>query len=148
MYVLLLSVSSSAVAHPNIRHLLRPTSSDSALDFDQSERFPTGRSVALNTSSHARPTQNSLSPRSRTIISSMPSTALVFSLLLLALYVAQTVRTYLSLRQFGGHWSVGWSRIWLLRTGSCGEMNKRFTEVNIKYGEYPILTASMRSSSD
>jgi len=59
-------------------------------------------------------------------------------LALLALYLVRAIRTYYSLRHFGGHWVADWSRLWLLRTQGSGEMNKRFTEVNRKYGEFPI----------
>lgn len=61
-----------------------------------------------------------------------------FLLLLLAcvtLVVARSIRQFLALRQFGGHWSAGWSRLWLLRTQSSGEMNKRFTAITDKHGE-------------
>lgn len=51
-------------------------------------------------------------------------------------FVIRSIRTYLSLRQFGGHWSAGWSRLWLLQTQGSGEMHKRFTAINRKYGEY------------
>jgi hypothetical protein len=65
----------------------------------------------------------------------MVPAALIVALVAVILYVARSVRTYLSLRQFGGHWSAGWSRIWLLKTQSSGEMNKRFTAITNKYGE-------------
>lgn len=51
-------------------------------------------------------------------------------------YVVRSVRTYYSLKQFGGHWSAGWSRLWLLNTQSSGEMHKRFAALNRKHGEY------------
>lgn len=51
-------------------------------------------------------------------------------------YVAQVTRQYHALRQFGGHWSVGWSRLWLLRTQGSGEMHKHFTAINKKYGKF------------
>ena len=66
----------------------------------------------------------------------MISTALVLAIALVTLYVVRSIRTFLALRHFGGHWSVGWTRLWLLRTQGSGEMNKRFTKVNNKYGEY------------
>ena len=65
----------------------------------------------------------------------MLSAALILAIALVASYVVQSVRTYYALKDFGGHWSAGWSRIWLLRTGSSGYMNKTFTAVNHKYGE-------------
>jgi hypothetical protein len=60
--------------------------------------------------------------------STTPKTALV------VLYIVRSVRTYLSLKQFGGHWSAGWSRLWLLKTQSSGEMHKRFAALNRKHG--------------
>ena len=65
----------------------------------------------------------------------MLSAALLLAIALVALYVVRSIRTYYALKDFGGHWSVGWSRIWLLRTQSSGYMNKTFTAVNNKYGE-------------
>lgn len=65
----------------------------------------------------------------------MLSATLILVIALVAVVVARSVRSYLGLNQFGGHWSVGWSRLWLLRTQGSGEMNKRFTEINKKYGE-------------
>lgn len=50
-------------------------------------------------------------------------------------YVVHSVRTYNSLKQFGGHWSAGWSRLWLLRTQGSGEMHKRFAALNRTHGE-------------
>lgn len=64
----------------------------------------------------------------------VPATLLVV-LGLLTFLVAHSVRTYRSLSQFGGHWSAGWARLWLLRTQSSGEMNKIFTDINRKHGE-------------
>jgi hypothetical protein len=55
---------------------------------------------------------------------------------LVVLYIVRSIRTYLSLKQFGGHWSAGWSRLWLLKTQSSGEMHKRFAALNRKHGEY------------
>lgn len=60
---------------------------------------------------------------------------LVFAFL--AIYsVVRSVRRYYALKAFGGHWSAGWSRLWLLKTQSSGYMNKTFTEINRKHGEY------------
>lgn len=65
----------------------------------------------------------------------MLSLTLLLGIALLAFYAARSVRTYYALRDFGGHWSAGWSRLWLLKTQSSGYMNKTFTEVNQKYGK-------------
>lgn len=64
----------------------------------------------------------------------MLSIALVAGITLAFLYVVRHVQTYLELRDFGGHWSAGWTRVWLLRCHLSGEMNKRFTTINDKYG--------------
>ena len=64
----------------------------------------------------------------------IPATLLlVFALL--AVFVVRKIRAYYGLKQFGGHWSAGWSRLWLLKASRSGEMNKRFIAVNNKYGE-------------
>jgi len=65
----------------------------------------------------------------------MLSAVLILGIALFVYYVVRSVQTYYALRQFGGHWSAGWSRLWLLHTQGSGEMNKRFTAVNRKYGE-------------
>lgn len=64
----------------------------------------------------------------------MLSTVLLVSLALVAIYVVRATSRNNALKQFGGHWSAGWSRIWLLRTQGSGEMNLRFTALNQKYG--------------
>ncbi|KAK0274395.1 hypothetical protein LTR35_009324 [Friedmanniomyces endolithicus] len=69
-------------------------------------------------------------------------------LALLALYLGRAIRTYYSLSHFGGHWVAGWSRLWLLRTQGSGEMNKRFTEVNRKYGSTARIAPGMLITSD
>ena len=65
----------------------------------------------------------------------MLSLTLLLGIALFAFYVARCVRPYYALRDFGGHWSAGWSRLWLLKTQSSGYMNKTFTEVNQKHGK-------------
>lgn len=60
---------------------------------------------------------------------------LIASIAIFALYIARVVRQYYALRRFGGHWSAGWSRLWLLRTQGSGEMHKHFTAINKKHGE-------------
>lgn len=66
----------------------------------------------------------------------MVSAALIAVLALLGFYALRSIKIYLSLKHFGGHWSAGWSRIWLLHTQSSGQMNKIFTAVNDQYGEF------------
>jgi hypothetical protein len=66
----------------------------------------------------------------------MASAAYFLAAALVVLYILRSIRTHLSLKQFGGHWSAGWSRLWLLKTQSSGEMHKRFAALNRKHGEY------------
>lgn len=67
--------------------------------------------------------------------------------------VVRSIRTYYSLKQFGGHWSSGWSRLWLLNTQSSGEMHKRFAALNRKHGEFStragffLVTTALESRS-
>lgn len=70
----------------------------------------------------------------------MVPVALILVIAIVTLYVARSIRTFSALKHFGGPRSTGWSRLWLLRTQSSGEMNKRFTVVTNKYGElnYPV----------
>lgn len=65
----------------------------------------------------------------------MTAAPLLLAIALFALYIFRSVRTFYSLKQFPGHWSAGWSRIWLLRTQGSGQMNRIFTAVNDQYGE-------------
>ena len=69
-------------------------------------------------------------------ITTMVSVTLIFGITLVLLYVVRSIQTFLALRHFGGHWSAGWSRLWLLRTQGSGEMHKRFTAINDKHGKY------------
>ncbi|KAI1338367.1 pisatin demethylase [Xylariaceae sp. FL0016] len=68
--------------------------------------------------------------------------------LLVAAWVHHTVRAYLSLREFGGHWSAGWSRLWLFRTQSSGEMHRQFQELNDRYGSTARIAPRMLITSD
>ena len=67
--------------------------------------------------------------------------------------VVRSIRAYYSLKQFGGHWSSGWSRLWLLNTQSSGEMHKRFAALNRKHGEFStragffLVTTALESRS-
>lgn len=66
----------------------------------------------------------------------MAPAALLLALAIAAFYILRSVKIYSSLKHFRGHWSAGWSRIWLLRTQGSGQMNKIFTAVNDQYGEH------------
>ena len=79
--------------------------------------------------------QNSATSLSRHPLTAMIPATLILALVFVTLYVIQSIRTFYSLKHFRGHWSTGWSRLWLLRTQGSGQMHKRFTEINNKYGE-------------
>lgn len=64
----------------------------------------------------------------------MVPTTLILLFAILTIFVARKLRTYYALKAFGGHWSTGWSRLWLLKTQSSGRMNKIFTDINREYG--------------
>lgn len=65
----------------------------------------------------------------------LSTTTLLVAVALVGFYVLRSLKIYSSLSHFGGHWSAGWSRIWLLRTQGGGQMNKVFTAVNDRHGE-------------
>lgn len=65
--------------------------------------------------------------------------ALVLAVGLIVLYrLARKVQLYFSLRDFGGHWTAGWTRLWLLRVNNSGKMNEYFREINEKYGKHSL----------
>ena len=64
----------------------------------------------------------------------MVPTTLILTIAILTIFVARKLRAYYALKAFGGHWSSGWSRLWLLKTQSSGRMNKIFTDINREYG--------------
>jgi len=74
----------------------------------------------------------------------MLSAVLILGIVLISLYVISSIRTYYALRDFGGHWSAGWSRLWLLQTQGSGEMNKRFTAINKEHGEWRTVRSVYR----
>lgn len=64
----------------------------------------------------------------------MVSATLLLLVALFAALVARKTQRWYALQAFGGHWSAGWSRLWLLQTQKSGHMNKIFTDINRKYG--------------
>jgi hypothetical protein len=48
---------------------------------------------------------------------------------------ARTIQQYLALNDFDGPKIAAFTRLWLLRANSSGEMNKAFTRINDQYGE-------------
>lgn len=52
----------------------------------------------------------------------------------LIFWITRKIRQFYALRAFGGHWSAGWSRLWLLWAHGSGNMNHIFTDMNDKYG--------------
>lgn len=56
----------------------------------------------------------------------------------IAYYIYRKARQYYGLKAFGGHWTAGWTRLWLLRAHSSGRMNLYFTEANDKYGMFML----------
>ncbi|KAK3054048.1 hypothetical protein LTR09_004826 [Extremus antarcticus] len=73
---------------------------------------------------------------------------LILMFALVTLYIARSIRTFIALRHFGGHWSSGWSRLWLLKTQGSGEMNKRFTTITDEYGSTARIGPSMLITAD
>jgi hypothetical protein len=65
----------------------------------------------------------------------MLSAALIAVIALLAYNVVRSVQTYYALRDFGGHWSAGWTRIHWFMVQRSGRMNLKFTDINRKYGK-------------
>ncbi|TKX23309.1 cytochrome P450 monooxygenase-like protein 23 [Elsinoe australis] len=75
--------------------------------------------------------------------------ALVLAVGLIVLYrLARKVQLYFSLRDFGGHWTAGWTRLWLLRVNNSGKMNEYFREINEKYGTTARIAPHMLITSD
>ncbi|KAL5396159.1 hypothetical protein PMIN03_007297 [Paraphaeosphaeria minitans] len=63
-------------------------------------------------------------------------------------YVLKGVKTYMELRDFGGPWSAGWTRLWLLRCHLSGSINTKFTEVNDQYGSTARVAPKMLVTCD
>ncbi|PNS20907.1 Isotrichodermin C-15 hydroxylase [Sphaceloma murrayae] len=75
--------------------------------------------------------------------------AVLLVLAALVLYrVYRTLRLYYNLRDFGGHWAAGWTRLWLLRVNSSGKMNEHFREINEKYGATARIAPHMLITTD
>ncbi|KAF2224920.1 cytochrome P450 [Elsinoe ampelina] len=75
--------------------------------------------------------------------------ALVLAVGVLLLYrIIRTVRQYFALRDFGGHWTAGWTRLWLLRVNSSGRMNEYFRDINEKYGATARIAPHMLITTD
>lgn len=56
------------------------------------------------------------------------------SAVLLVYIAVLTIKQYLALKEFKGPFVAGFTRLWLLRANSSGEMNKAFTHINDEYG--------------
>ena len=54
----------------------------------------------------------------------------------LLLYVGQNLQQYSALKGFNGPRIAAFTRLWLLRANSSGEMNKAFTSINDQYGKH------------
>jgi len=52
---------------------------------------------------------------------------------------ARTIQQYLALKQFQGPTIAGFTRLWLLKANSSGEMHKAFTDINNQYGESHLV---------
>ncbi|KAF4552638.1 Cytochrome P450-like protein 11 [Elsinoe fawcettii] len=75
--------------------------------------------------------------------------ALVFAIGAFLLYrIILKVKQYFSLKNFGGHWTAGWTRLWLLRVNSSGKMNEYFRDINEKYGATARIAPHMLITSD
>lgn len=65
----------------------------------------------------------------------MWSISLIVVVTLVSVYIFKNVKTYLELRNFGGPWPAGWTRLWLLRCHIRGSIHTTFTDINDKYGK-------------
>ena len=70
-----------------------------------------------------------------------PTISILTSLVIIVLarLITTKIRAHNALSHFKGPWSTGFSRLWLLRANSSGEMHKYFKAVNDKYGILPRL---------
>lgn len=71
---------------------------------------------------------------------------------LLLYLIALTFQQYYALKGFNGPRIAAFTRLWLLRANSSGEMNKAFTHINDQYGErlhatVPRMVRVMRTLS-
>lgn len=67
----------------------------------------------------------------------MPSLVMFLAVgVALLVYIAVlTIQQYLVLSEFDGPFVAAFTRLWLLRANSSGEMNKAFTRINDQYGK-------------
>lgn len=63
---------------------------------------------------------------------------LYLSILLLLWYIGSSIQSWYRLRKYPGPFSAKFSYIFIAKTQRSGVMNKRYSEVNEKYGT-PIL---------
>lgn len=54
---------------------------------------------------------------------------------LVAYLALLTLQQYHALNDFGGPRIAGFTRLWLLKANSSGEMHKTFTKINDEYGK-------------
>ncbi|KAF2442588.1 putative P450 monooxygenase [Karstenula rhodostoma CBS 690.94] len=78
----------------------------------------------------------------------MLSIAPIIIIALVSVYIFRNVKTYLELRDFGGPWSAGWTRLWLLRCHLSGSIHTKFTEINNKHGSTARVAPKMLVTSD
>ena len=64
----------------------------------------------------------------------MASALILVAGLAIAFIVTRKIRQYYALREFGGPWSAGFSRLWLLSASRSGKMHLHYTAVNNQYG--------------
>ncbi|KAF2104274.1 putative P450 monooxygenase [Rhizodiscina lignyota] len=78
----------------------------------------------------------------------MMSYSILFLSLFVTLYFIHRARTYRALAQFGGPWSTGWSRLWLLRATASGIMQSYFKDVNDRFGSTARVGPEILITSD
>ncbi|KAF2154696.1 cytochrome P450, partial [Myriangium duriaei CBS 260.36] len=66
----------------------------------------------------------------------------------LVLWAARKIQQYNTLKDFGGHWTAGWTRLWLLRAHNSGNMNHVFTDINDRYGPTARIAPHLLITTD